>query len=79
MDGSLVANGGYQRVIAANTGGVVNAIAGWSTSLVVTVAAGSHTFAVRRWVNLAGAVNATVSGNNTSPNQGALNVIVLKL
>jgi hypothetical protein len=65
--------------MAANTTGVTNKISSWHLSQVVTVSAGSHTFAVRTvGVNVAGAVNATVSGNNTSPLQGTLNVLVLR-
>jgi hypothetical protein len=80
-DGVAIPNGGFQRVIAANTAGVPNGmITGWSLSAVVTVAAGSHTFAVRAaGVNVAGAANATVSGDGTSPNQGTLTAVVLKL
>lgn len=80
VDGAIVANGGYQRVVAANTAGIANNTQAWSTSLVVPVSAGMHTIAVRALgVNVAGAVDATVSGNNTSANQGTLSVIVLKL
>lgn len=79
VDGAVVANGGYQRVVAANTDGVVNTIRAWSMSQVVTVPAGSHTFAVRAvGVNVTGSVDATVSGNNTSPNQGTISAIVLR-
>jgi len=74
-----VANGGYQRIIAANSTGFVNMIRAWSMSMVVTVPAGSHTFAVRVVGVAGGGADATVSGNNTSPNQGTLTAVVLKL
>lgn len=79
VDGAIVANGGYQRVIAANTTGVNGMISAWSLCQVITLTAGSHTFSVRA-AGVAGAgSSATVSGNNTSPNQGTLNVVILKL
>lgn len=80
IDGTIVANGGYQRVIAANTSGVVNKISSWSLSQVVTLSAGSHVLAVKAvGLNTANAPKAGVSGNNTSPNQGTLSYIIIKL
>jgi hypothetical protein len=79
IDGNIPANGAYQRVVAANTGGIVNMITPWSMSQVLTLTAGTHTIAVRTvGVAVSGAVDATVSGNNTSPLQGTLNVMVLR-
>ena len=79
VDGAIVANGGYQRSVAANTGGITNTIAPWSMSQVLTLSAGSHTISVRTTgVNAAGAVDATVSGNNASVNQGTISAIVLR-
>jgi len=80
VDTIVVPNGGYQRVMAASSTALIAKMTAWSLSQVVTVAAGSHTFAVRAaGVNTAGAVDATVSGNNTSVNQGTLTAVVLKL
>jgi hypothetical protein len=79
VDGVIVANGGYQRVVAANTTGLGSMITAWSLSQVVTVTAGSHTFPVYAFGIGGGGSNATVSGNNTSPLQGTLNVVILKL
>ncbi|MBL8917503.1 MAG: hypothetical protein JNJ54_01470 [Myxococcaceae bacterium] len=80
VDGNILANGGYRRVVAANTAGMTNMVSEWGMSSVVNLAAGSHTLAVRAiGVNVPGAVDATVSGNNTSPNQGTLSAVVLKL
>ena len=80
IDGIIVANGGYQRITAANTSTVLSTVAPWSMAEVVNVAAGSHTFAVRAaGVNIAGNANATVSGNNTTVLQGTLTVVILKL
>jgi|GEM_PF-7059674 len=54
-------------------------ISGWSLSTAVTLPAGSHTFAtVAIGVAVAGASNATVSGNNTSTNQGTITVMIIK-
>ena len=80
IDGIIVPNGGYQRVFAANTGGVTaSMISYWSLSTAVTLTAGAHTFAVlATGVSIAGASNATLSGNNTSVLQGTLTVAVLK-
>lgn len=79
IDGTIVANGGYQRVVAMNTASGSSVPASWSLSQVVALSAGSHTIAVRAvGVNLGGAVDATVSGNNTSPNQGTLNVVIIR-
>lgn len=80
VDGTILPNGAYARIIAANTTGITNGmIANWSLSTVVSLAAGSHTFeVVVLGVNTVGASNATVSGNNTSTNQGTLSVVILK-
>jgi collagen triple helix repeat protein len=78
IDGAIVGNGGYQRVVAANTTGLINMITAWSLSQVVPVAAGSHTFTVAASGVGVGS-NATVSGNNTTATQGTLNVVILKL
>jgi hypothetical protein len=79
VDGAVVANGGYQRLYCANTGGVTNIICNWSVSQAMTLAAGPHTIAVRALgVSAPGNADATLSGNNTSPNQGELTVMFLK-
>lgn len=76
VDGAIVANGGYHRVIAANTTGVTQISANWAMSLATPVTAGSHTFAVSAALNSGTA--ATVSGNSSSPMQGRLVVILVK-
>jgi hypothetical protein len=77
IDGALPPNGGYKRVIAANTTGITGVFAPWSMSVVVTLAAGSHTIEVQAGGTAQGA-NATVSGDVNSVNQGSLSVLVLK-
>lgn len=80
VDGSILANGGYQRVVATNTDDRPNTFnRAWSFSQVVTVSAGTHTFEVRAAGIFNVGATATVSGDTTSPNQGTLNVLVLKL
>ena len=80
VDNALLPNGGYTRVYATNGNGVAAARSeGWHLSEVITLPAGSHTIAVRAvGVAAANAVDATVSGNNTSVLQGTLNAVVLK-
>lgn len=79
VDGSILSNAGYQRVYAANTGGVTSGMmAYWNLSAAIPLSAGSHTIAV----NALGAgtgVNATVSGNNSSVLQATLTVMILKM
>jgi hypothetical protein len=78
VDGALVANGGFQRLYCANTGGVTNIGCRWSISQAMTLTAGSHTIAVRAIGLFGGGSDATVSGNSTTPNQGELTVMFLK-
>lgn len=80
VDGAFLANGAYARVIAANTTGLTSGmISNWSLFTTVSLIAGNHTFDVSVvGVNAAGASNATVSGNNTSVNQGTLSVVILR-
>lgn len=78
VDGVLLANGGYHRVIAANTTGLTAMLAPWSMSALATLPAGAHTISVMAAGTAQGA-DATVAGNNTSVNQGTLSVVVLKL
>jgi hypothetical protein len=77
VDGAVPPNGGFKRIIAANTGGLTAMLAPWSVSLVTTLAAGTHTFAIRSRYN-AGST-ATVGGDNQSVNQISIAVTVLKL
>lgn len=78
IDGALLANGGYRRVIAANTTGLTGMFAPWNLTSLATVAAGAHTITVVAAGTGQGS-DATVSGSNTSVNQGTLSVTVLKL
>jgi collagen triple helix repeat protein len=77
IDGVLLPNGGYKRVIAANNPSFVNTLASWGMSAVTTVAPGSHTFSILA-MGAGGNANATVSGDGASVNQGALSVVLVK-
>jgi hypothetical protein len=77
VDGSIVPNGGYRRVIAANTDGNTSTIAYWAQQVTVELPAGNHTVTVQS--ALQSGSSAAVSGNNTSVMQGVLNVTVIKL
>lgn len=79
VDGSVLGSGGYQRIYADNPTGnatVTNWVANWNTSVILTLAAGSHTIEVQA-VYVAGST-ATVSGIGNSIKQGTLTAMVLK-
>jgi hypothetical protein len=81
VDGAIVSNGGYQRLIAHNqaAGVTANMIIPFSTSQVLTVSPGSHTFATRViGVAAAGASDGTISGTNSSVLQSTISVVVLR-
>ena len=77
VDGAVPPNGGFKRIIAANTGGLTAMLSAWSVSLVTSISAGSHTFSIRGRYN-AGST-ATLGGDNQSVNQISIAVTVLKL
>lgn len=77
IDNALPTNGGYERVQAANTTGLVQMIRYWRISIFTPLTAGSHTFEVRAAGTGTGS-NATVSGNNSSVFQGQLTVILVR-
>ena len=77
VDGNLLADGGYQRVVAANTGGVTafNS-ARWNLSQVLTLSPGSHAISVSATGTGVGS-DATVGGSPSSVYRGTLSVVVL--
>lgn len=80
VDGNLLPNGGYRRVIAANTTGLTGVFAPWSLTATTTLAPGSHTIQVFA-AGVSGPTantNATVSGDGVNVNQGELSVLVIK-
>lgn len=81
VDGAILAAGGYQRMYADNPtaaalANVTNWVANWNTSVILTLAAGSHTVEVDA-VYVSGS-SASVSGIGGSIKQGTLTVMVLK-
>jgi hypothetical protein len=81
VDGVVLASGGYQRIYADNPtaaalANVTNWVANWNTSVILTLAAGSHTVEVDA-VYVSGS-SASVSGGAASIKQGTLTVMVLK-
>lgn len=77
IDGSLLPNGGYARIYAANTTGLSTIQTRWAISLGTVLTAGSHTISVNA-AGVGSGSNATVSGNNSSVLQGELSVLILK-
>jgi hypothetical protein len=77
IDGSPITNGGYARIIAANTGGIVQNIQYWSLQVHVPITPGPHTISVAATGNGLGS-NATVSGGPGSVLKGTLSIAFLK-
>jgi len=78
IDGAFTAAGNYQRVYAANTGGVTSMIQYWSFNSIQAIAAGSHTITVQAGGTGTGGSNASVGGSNTSALQAQLTVVLVK-
>ena len=79
VDGSILPNGGYQRMYADNPTGnatVGNWVANWNMSVILTLSAGTHTVEVDT-ATVQGQ-NATVSGGFGAINQGTLTIMILK-
>jgi hypothetical protein len=55
-------------------------ISSWALQVALELTPGTHTIQIAAaGAGVGASANATVSGNNTSVNQGALNVTVIKL
>lgn len=78
IDGAALLNGGYRRVIAANTTGLVGVYAPWAMTVTRSLPAGSHTIQVVAIGSGDNSAPATVSGDGNSVNQGELSVVILK-
>lgn len=78
IDGNALLNGGYRRVIAANTTGLTAVFAPWAMTATTVLAQGSHTIQVFAVGNAGASAAATVSGDGNSVNQGELSVVILK-
>lgn len=77
VDGAILANGGYQQLLAANSTGITGATT-WAFSVALPLAAGSHTIAVRAFGKSSGS-DTTVSGPSGNVRQGTLTVMLLKI
>lgn len=77
VDGNTLASGGYQQLVPVNSG---SGIDHWSFSVMVPLAAGSHTVTIGALsTDNASASSVTVSGPVNNTLQGTLNVALLKL
>jgi len=78
VDGVALNNGSLPRLIAANTTGIINMFAYWSTTTSPPLAPGPHVIEIRAR-GLGGAnANAIVSGDSTSVLQGELDVTIIR-
>jgi hypothetical protein len=76
VDQGLVADAGWRRVVAMNLNGVGIVPGNWSFGVTLTLPAGQHRFQVA--ADVTAGVDATLSGNSASINQGQLTVVILK-
>lgn len=79
LDGALLANGGYDRIVVGNNGGITSQIryANFSVSF-PSLTAGTHTLAFYSAGTGSGGSNATVGGNNSSVLQGTMSVTMVR-
>lgn len=79
LDGSLLSNGGYDRIIVSNNNGIGGQIryANFNVSL-PSLSAGTHTLAFYSAGTGSGGSNATVAGNNSSVLQATMSVTMIK-
>jgi hypothetical protein len=78
IDGVVSANGGYKRIVAANTTGIVTTIANFDMSQAIPLTQGAHTIKVAAKGNGGTSSPALVSGDATSVLQGELTVTIVK-
>lgn len=78
VNGDRVTPGGTQRVQVLNNPGLVQAMAFWHISYVLMLAPGTYNISVQGQLVLPSSL-ATISGNSTSPLQGTLSVLMIKL
>jgi hypothetical protein len=76
QDGVLPPNGGFQRIVAANTTGLTRMIQNWSFGQTLVLTPGTHTIAVK--AICAKGSPAYICSDNTSILQGMLTVSVHK-
>jgi hypothetical protein len=75
IDGTQVADGGYERIVALNAGTVGNMSGFWSMTQTEVLTAGTHQ--VEIMAKYAQGSAAVVSGDNTAVTQGVLTVTVI--
>jgi hypothetical protein len=78
IDGVLTADGGYKRITAANTTGLVQMFAYFGMSQAISLTPGAHTIKVVAAGTGGGSSSALVSGDSNSVLQGELTVTILK-
>jgi hypothetical protein len=78
IDGVVAANGGYKRIVAANTTGIVTMISNFDMSQAIPLTPGAHTNKVAAKGNGGASSPALVSGDSTSVLQGELTVTIVK-
>jgi len=78
IDGVVAANGGYKRIVAANTTGIVTMISNFDMSQAIPLTPGAHTIKVAAKGNGGASSPALVSGDSTSVLQGELTVTIVK-
>lgn len=80
LDGSLLANGGYERITAANNTGLISQMRYGSFDVSFpSLSAGTHTIAFYAGgAGATGSANATVAGNSSSVLQSTLTVTMIK-
>ncbi|MCW3084296.1 MAG: hypothetical protein JWP12_1662 [Bacteroidetes bacterium] len=79
LDGSLLANGGYDRMVVGNNGGIGSQIryANFNVSF-PSLSVGTHTLAFFSAGTGSGGSNATVGGNNASVLEATMSVTMIK-
>lgn len=78
VDGMQYSNGHSQRILTQNSAGLVNAFNNWSIGVTIPLSAGNHMIEVRGKSATASGASVNISGDNTSPYQGKLTVLVMK-
>jgi hypothetical protein len=76
VDGTLMVNGGYRRIVALNQLNIGHVNANWSFGLGLSLPEGTHRFSIGADVN--GGVDARLSGDATSIHQGQMTIMIVK-
>jgi hypothetical protein len=76
VDGGMVTDAAWRRITAMNLAGIGQVSANWSFRVSLSLPAGIHKFEVK--ADVTSGVDARLSGNSSSINQGQLTVVILK-